>query len=139
VKENWTETDFNNLRRRLRHHEYSIDSKLLELEKLRKLLKEKGDILVRQIENPDLMEHESFTELLWAVVHLRDELMARKNLVDLPETDLAHLANDTKRAYVILVKQWLDYLQHLKRRYPCLFSLALRTNPFTENPSVTVE
>ena len=102
-------------------------------------LKEKGDLLLRQMENPDLIEHGSFTELLWATVHLRDELMSRKNLKGLPETDLAHLANDARRAYSNLVGQWLDYLQYLKGRYPYLFSLALRTNPFVENPSTIVQ
>ena len=101
-------------------------------------LGEKGDLLLRQIENPDLIEHGAFTELLWATVHLRDELMSRKNLNGLPETDLAHLANDARRVYSNLVGQWLDYLLHLKRRYPYLLSLALRTNPFVENPSTII-
>jgi hypothetical protein len=94
--------------------------------------------LLRQIENPDLIEHGAFTELLWATIHLWDELMSRKNLTGLPETDLAHLANDARRVYSNLVGQWLDYLLHLKRRYPYLFSLALRTNPFNENPSTII-
>ena len=102
-------------------------------------LKGKGDLLVRQIENQDLMEHEAFTELLWSIVHLRDELLSRKSLKYLPQADRAHLANDAKRAYSRLVMQWLGYLQHLKQRYPYLFSLAIRTNPFCERPSAVIE
>ncbi len=137
--ENWSENDYAHLRKQLRHHEYAIDSKLMDLEKLRSFLGEKGDLLVRQIENPDLMEKESYTDLLWAVVHLRDELMSRTSLSDLPESDLAHLANDAVRAYSVLVGQWIYYLQHLKRSYPYLFSLVLRTNPFSESPSAIVK
>ena len=137
--ENWSENDYAHLRKQLRHHEYAIDSKLMDLEKLRSFLGEKGDLLVRQIENPDLMEKESYTDLLWAVVHLRDELMSRHSLSDLPESDLAHLANDAARAYSVLVGQWIYYLQHLKRSYPYLFSLVLRTNPFSDNPSAIVK
>ena len=137
--ENWSENDYAHLRKQLRHHEYAIDSKLMDLEKLRSFLGEKGDLLVRQIENPDLMEKESYTDLLWAVVHLRDELMSRNSLSDLPESDLAHLANDAARAYGVLVGQWTHYLQHLKRSYPYLFSLVLRTNPFSESPSAIVK
>jgi len=111
----------------------------MNLQTLLDFLKEKGDLLLRQIENPDLIEHGPFTELLWATVHLRDELMSRENLKGLPETDLAHLANDARRAYTRLVVQWLDYLHYLKRRYPYLFSLALRTNPFVLNPSTIIE
>jgi len=106
---------------------------------LSEFLTQKGDLLLRQIENPDLIEHESFSELLWAVVHLRDELMSRKSLLNLPEADLEHLANDAKRAYGALVRRWVDYLQHLKLSYPYLFSLALRTNPFSENPAAVIE
>ncbi|MFC1931842.1 potassium channel family protein [Chloroflexota bacterium] len=139
VNENWSENDFTHLKKQLKHHDYAISPELMDLEKLRDFLREKGDLLVRQIENQDLIEHESFTELLWAVVHLRDELMARESLVKLPETDVAHLANDAKRAYIFLVRQWGDYLQYLKNQYPYLFSLALRTNPFIENSSAVVE
>ncbi|MFC2021572.1 potassium channel family protein [Chloroflexota bacterium] len=131
--------DFARLRSNLQNYEFAIDSEIMELETLRNFLKERGDLLLRQIENPDLLEHESFTELLWAVVHLRDELMSRKSLKGLPETDLTHLANDAKRAYSHLARQWSDYLQHLKISYPYLFSLALRTNPFVKNPSAIVQ
>jgi hypothetical protein len=84
------------------------------------------------------VEHEAFTELLWAVVHLRDELVSRESLKDLPATDISHLANDVNRAYNMLTRQWIEYMQFLKNRYPFLFSLALRTNPFVENPSAIV-
>ena len=134
-----SETDFASLRKKLQRYEYTIDPKAMGLEMLSELLIKKGDLLLRQIENPDLIEHESFTDLLWAVVHLRDELMSRKSLLNLPEADLEHLANDVKRAYGALVKRWVDYLQHLKRSYPYLFSLAIRTNPFSENPGALID
>jgi hypothetical protein len=40
--------------------------------------------------------------------------------------------------YVLLVSEWLDYMQHLKRNYPYLFSLAIRTNPFDPEASPVV-
>jgi len=138
VNDNWSEREFHQLRGRLRYYEYEIDPTLLDLKSLASYLKERCDLLVRQIENPDLVEHEAFTELLWAVVHLRDELVSRESLDDLPETDIAHLVVDVNRAYSLLTRQWTEYLQYLKNRYPFLFSLALRTNPFVENPSAVV-
>ena len=137
--ESSSSSEFAHLKNKLQQYEYCISSELIDLETMSKFLKEKGDLLVRQIENQDLLEHESFTELLWAVIHLRDELLSRKSFNSLPETDLAHLANDTKRAYSLLVRQWLYYLQHLKQHYPYLFSLALRTNPFCESQSAIIE
>jgi hypothetical protein len=139
VKENWSNADFNRLKNKLDHYNFTIDPRLMELQTLCDSLKEKGDLLLRQLENPDLIENESFAELLWAAVHLRDELLSRKSFTGLPESDTVHLANDAKRAYVLLTKQWLDYLLHLKRRYPYLFPLALRTNPYIESPSAIVE
>jgi hypothetical protein len=139
IKDNWTDKDFSSLKRNLRRHEHLIDPKLMDLHTMRDFLEEKGDLLLRQLENPDLVERESITELLWSVVHLRDELLARKSLSELPQTDIAHLTNDTKRAYNYTVRQWLDHMQHLKRSYPYLFSLALRTNPFAVNPSAIVK
>lgn len=139
VNQNCSETDFTNLKKQLNKHECNIDPKSIDLPMLSEFLIKKGDLLLRQIENPDLLEHESFTELLWAVIHLRDELISRKSLTNLPESDRAHLANDAKRVYTALVKRWVDYLQHLKRAYPYLFSLALRTNPFSEKPQAVIE
>jgi hypothetical protein len=40
------------------------------------------------------------------------------------------LPGDVQRGYVLLIKEWLAYMAHLQTRYPYLFSLALRTNPF---------
>jgi voltage-gated potassium channel len=139
VTAQWSAADFNQLKKRLIRYEHNIDPAALELEELHPYLMEKGDFLMRQLENTDLIENEQFAELLWAIVHLRDELAARENFVNLPETDIAHLANDVKRAYSLLTMQWINYMQYLKTRYPFLFSLALRTNPFVEIPSAIVK
>lgn len=138
LNQDCSESDFAFLRKRLQHHTYTIDSGLLDLGQLSDFLTRKGDLLLRQIENPDLVEHESFSELLWSVVHLRDELMSRKSFTNLSEADMEHLANDVKRAYEALVRRWIDYLHHLKRSYPYLFSLAIRKNPFSEKPSAEI-
>ena len=138
LNQDCSEIDFASLRRKLQHHKHTIDTKLLDLGKVSNFLVSKGDLLFRQLENPTLIEHESFTELLWAVVHLRDELMSRKSLADLSETDIEHLANDVKRAYDAVTGQWVDYMHHLRRSYPYLFSLAIRTNPFSNTPSAEI-
>ncbi|MFC2033279.1 hypothetical protein ACFLUB_02010 [Chloroflexota bacterium] len=139
INQDCSEADFASLRSKLQHYEHTIEPKLMDLGKLSKFLIGKGDLLLRQIENPSLIEHESFTELLWSVIHLRDELMSRKSLVNLSEADIEHLANDAKRAYDALIRRWIDYLQHLKRSYPYLFSLAIRTNPFSYMPAAEIK
>jgi voltage-gated potassium channel len=139
VTADWTPEKYQDLKTRLGKHAHKIDPSRLDLEKTYEFLRARGDLLIRQLENSDLIENESFTGLLWATVHLRDELAARPSLKNLPAEDVAHIANDAKRAYALLTLQWIDYLQFLKLKYPFLFSLALRTNPFVENPDAVVK
>jgi hypothetical protein len=106
---------------------------------LRDFLVNRRDFLLRLLENPALMEHQRFTDLLWAVSHLEEELAARDSLEDLPPSDLAHLSADAERAYGRLLAQWLEYMIHLKRVYPFLFSFAARTNPLRVGARVEVE
>jgi len=134
----WNDEEFFDLSRHLKNHNCKIDIRKVDLEQLRSFLIEKRDFLLRLLENPNLMEHESFTELLWAVFHLTEELSKRGDLSQLPDTDYNHLAVDIKRAYATLIHQWLDYMKHLKDDYPYLFSLAMRTNLFDPDASPIV-
>ena len=74
--------------------------------------------------------------MLWAVFHLAEELEAREDFSKLPASDLKHLEGDIKRAYTAITVEWLWYMDHLRRSYPYLFSLAVRTNPFDSSASV---
>lgn len=138
VTAQWSAKDFEQLQKKLSNYKYTIVPKLLDLEMLYRSLRDKGDLLVRQLENADFIENEAYAELLWAVVHLRDELAARPTFYNLPENDIAHIVVDAQRVYTLLAKQWLDYMQFLKAHYPFLFSFASRTNPFVENPIATI-
>jgi hypothetical protein len=135
----WSKKDYSRTLKHLTKYDYSVDSKRSDLDSLKSFLIEKRDFLLRLLENPNLLEHESFSELLWAVFHLTEELASRNDFKNLPETDLQHLSGDIKRAYVLLISQWLTYMQHLQEDYPYLFSLAIRTNPFDPqaHPEVT--
>jgi voltage-gated potassium channel len=139
IDSDFSAAEFTKLKKRLRRHDYEIEPKKFDLEAVSAYLTAKGDFLLRQLENADLIEHETFTELLWSVVHLREELISRGSFKNLPETDLGHLSNDAKRVYANLAVEWVDYLQYLKGSYPYLFSLSLRLNPFIEKPSAVVK
>jgi len=130
VTDEWSDQEFLSVSQRLKNYDYKIDIQRVDLEHLRSFLVEKKDLLLRLLENPTLLEHESFTELLRAVFHLSDELENRQDLSQLPDTDYQHLANDIRRAYVLLVHEWVDYVKYLKNNYPYLFSLSMRMNPF---------
>ena len=108
-----------------------------DLDSLRSFLLGKRDFMLRLLENPNLLEHDAFSNLLLAVFHLTEELAQRHDLGHLPKHDQEHLGGDLQRVYLLLIGQWLDYMQHLRDNYPYLFSLALRTNPF--DPQARVE
>jgi len=134
----WSAEEFAGVSRRMRGYDYRIEIHRANLDGLRILLASKRDFLLQLMQNPNLLEHESFTELLRAVFHLAEELATRERMADLPPRDLEHLANDIGRAYVMLVGQWLSYMRHLRDEYPYLFSLAIRTNPFDQDASPVV-
>ena len=137
VSGKWTDSDFRRMTEALGEHEFKLDSRQLDLEKIKGLLVAKRDFMVRLLENPLLLEHETFTDLLWAVFHLTDELDLRADLSGLSDPDYAHLSGDLVRAYNLLVREWLLYMRHLEKSYPYLFSLAVRLNPF--NPDACAE
>lgn len=133
----WSPEHFTKMRSVLEHHDYTIDCCAGDLKGLQGFIVGKRPFLLRLLENPNLLEHESFTELLWAVFHLTEELSHRKRIQDLPDSDYEHLSGDIKRVYQVLIREWLLYMEHLKSNYPYLFSLAVRTNPF--NPQASAE
>jgi len=138
VTPEWSDHDFASARIQARKYDYVIDVHRGDLEELRAFLEGKRIFLLRLLENPNLLEHESFTDLLWAISHLAEELSWRADLSRLPAADYEHLASDTKRAYGLLVSEWIAYMQHLKGSYPYLYSLAIRTNPLDPNASPEV-
>ncbi len=138
VSATWSAKEFLNVSKRLKSYKYGVDIHKVDLVDLRKFLIGKRDFLVRLLENPSLLEHETFTELLRAVFHLTEELESREDFSRLPATDHNHLAGDISRAYSLLVWEWLDYMKYLKDNYPYLFSLAIRMNPFDRSASPIV-
>jgi hypothetical protein len=133
VKINWSDRDFSKAARLVHVSDPKLDSRKEDLNKLRDFLQERRNFLLSLLANPNFFEHDAFTDLLWAVFHLVEELMARERLEGLPETDYDHLSGDMKRAYTQLCVEWLAYMKHLKEDYPYLFSLAVRVNPFDVN------
>jgi hypothetical protein len=126
----WKVKDFKEIYKKFKGYQSDIKINPEDFENLKNFLIKKREFLLRLLENPNLLEHESFTNLLWAVFHLTEELERRENFKKLPGTDYEHLIGDTGRAYNAIILEWIAYMNHLKNNYPYLFSLAVRTNPF---------
>lgn len=134
----WSDKDVARVNMVVSNYIPDVDSRDCNLESLKRFLADRRDFMLRLLENPNLLEHETFTELLWSVSHLQEELFSRDSFEGLPDSDLDHLSIDIERAYVNVIKEWVSYMKHLKDRYPYLFSLSLRKNPFDMNASVIV-
>lgn len=135
VTDDWSPQEFDSCCKRFKDYDYDIEAQDVNLKNLKKFLVGERDFLLRLLENPNLMEHETFTDLLQAVFHLAEELAHRDDLTQTSDKDYEHLFGDIKRVYGSLVHEWLAYMEHLKAEYPYLFSLAMRTNPFDQNAS----
>ena len=137
ITNKWSPEDFKRAQQIVIEHPANVTVPEGDLKKLRTFLHDNQDFLLGLLQNPNLLENESFTNLLWALFHASEELSNRKDLDNLTNADKAHISGDIARAYKALVCEWLNYLSHLKINYPYLFSFAMRTNPF--NPCAHVE
>lgn len=139
VDASWTEEQFSSAAKGVNAYKLETHSENCDLNLIRDFLLQKKDFMLTMFENTNLLEHDTFTDMLWAVFHLSDELESRENLSALPARDLEHISVDIRRAYQLLVIEWLYYMNHLKKEYPYLFSLAVRKSPFEEEQSVIIQ
>jgi len=138
VEAGWSQETFRHTSENLKKHIFHIDAQKGDLAELKRFLSGKRQLLLGLLANPNLLEHDTFTELMQAVFHLTEELEYRPDLTGLPAADYAHLGVDLGRAYRLLGQEWLAYMKYLKKDYPYLFSLAVRSNPFNDNASVVI-
>ena len=138
VSIDWTSHDFKNAMAFTRSISGEVNYRDIDMDTLKGFLVQRRQFLLRMLENPNLLEHDRFTDLLWSIFHLTEELEMRPSLTNLPQKDLEHIAGDIKRAYSFLLVEWIYYVEHLKKNYPFLFSLVSRTHPFQDHPSPIV-
>jgi hypothetical protein len=138
VKPSWTVEDYARAKTALRGFDFSVELECGDLPALKTLLLSERPFLLGLLENQNLLEHETFTDLLWAVFHLAEELAVRPDVSCLIGADAHHVAIDVGRAYELLILEWLDYIRHLQTQYPHLFSLAVRTNPLDPHATAVV-
>lgn len=110
--------------------QFDIYAEPTKLEELYSILRNYKDFMLNLLTNPNLLEHDSFTDMLWAVFHVIDELQTREEFDKLSKDDIDHLSNDLLRAYTALIIEWISYMNYLQDEYPYLFTLASQKNPF---------
>jgi hypothetical protein len=126
----WTQERIIKLRGSLKKYKSKIDSRNGDLLKIKMIVDGKRQLLINFLNNPNLLEHQVFTELLFAIFHISEEITQRGEFKNLNKEDYDHLSNDIKRIYILIIFQWISYMEHLSKEYPYLYSMALKTNPF---------
>jgi len=138
VQTDWTDNMFSKTVKYFENADIEIECNVERLEVLKELMKSKMDFLIRMIENPNLLEHDTFTDMLLAVFHVTEELLARDVFEEDSKADMEHLSKDIQRAFKRLLIQWIEYMRHLHAEYPYLYSLMVRKNPFCKERSVMI-
>ena len=130
IESGWTPREFARAAEAVKALQPAVCCTPETLMQVRALLTERRASLLIIASNPALLEHESFTDMLWAVFHLSDELALRGDLNLLSQADLSHLNSDVQRVLTQTLANWLCHMDHLHAEYPYLFQLELYRNPF---------
>lgn len=138
VTSDWATQDYRRALAFVNKFMFEINADAIDMNSLKRMLAESRTFLMSMLANPFLLEHERFTDLLWAVEHLMEELSARPSIENLPPKDKQHIEGDIRRVYQTLTVEWLIYCQHLQKAYPYIFSIVVRTHPLQEHPDPTV-
>ena len=138
MKAGWGAKEFGEAAAAIKGHVFHASPDAHTLEVLRLQLPQKKNYLLQMFSNANLLEHSTFTDMLWALYHVIDELESREDFGVLPHADLGHFGGDLTRAYGLLAFEWVNHMKYLKDRYPYLWSIAVRKNPFAQN-SIMVE
>jgi len=142
VQFKWEEADYNKLRKEIEKHDHQVDVSKIDLHGLKENLSSHKDLLLNLIANPNLLEHESFSELLMSLFHLQEELAMRDVFEDqsqMDQYDLDHLKVDIERVYGHISVEWVRYMKHLKEHYPYLFLTACVKNPYDNRKEAVIE
>lgn len=126
---NFNFEDLKYVRTTLTNHDYNIEIDEIDLNSIKNLLVENNNLLINLISNENLLQNQTFTDLIMSIIHLRDEILFFESNT-LEEVSKKHLENDILRVYENIVIQWVFYLEYLKKFYPFLYSNAIRVNPF---------
>lgn len=128
-KKIWNDSDFEKIKNDIITYDFNLNINSINVEKLKRELDENRDFIINLLMNESLHEHETFTEMLMSLMHLKEELDSRWNR-DIANYEEIHIEMDMENAYKYLTIEWCQYMKYLSGNYPNLFIKALIDNPF---------
>lgn len=136
------EEDFKGVESKINAHKHRVEMDKINLVEMKEKLHSQKELLVNLISNPALLEHEEFSEMLMAVFHLEEELHAREvsdDQAQMKSIDVNHLKVDIERVYKHISVEWVQYMKHLKIKYPFLYFAAILKNPYDLRDEAVIE
>ncbi len=130
IDESWDLLQFEQAQRFADEYDFSVDPAQTDFFALHYHLETRHKYFLKVIENPALMDHEGFTDLILAMYHLWEELDFRTDLYQLSDRDRQTLCALTGQIYRLLTREWLLNVCYTKRHHESRFAVAVRTNPF---------
>ncbi len=121
---------FHKLKNIVEKRKYSVDFEKINLYELRKYLLDKRDIVISFLDNPVIIEHETFTDLLWVLLHVTEELSRTIDFESMGKDDRKDLKEDMEELYRLLAYEWIKYVHYLRDNYPHIYKYEIRSNPF---------
>lgn len=131
ISPDWGLRDFEAARRFLKGYAFSIDTNRVDFFALHYHLVNRHKYFLKVIENPALMDHESFTDLILSMYHLWEELDFRTDLYSLSAADKAELGAITESVYRQLASEWLLNISYTQKHHAARFANSLRNSPFS--------
>jgi len=128
--EKFSDEEFERLKEKMERRKYRIKIERMNLYELRKFLLDNKEFSVNLLDNPALMEHERFTELLWNLLHVTEELRRVMNFEALSQEDREDIRRDIELLYRLLSYEWVNYIHYLRKSYPHISVYEAKTNPF---------
>jgi len=130
IEEMDEEKEIKEVKEKLKARKYTINMEKMNLQELKKFLMENREFSVNLLDNPVILEHETFTDLLWNVLHVTEELRKVYDFSSLSEEDRKDIHGDIENLYALLAYEWVNYVQYLRDAYPHIFVYETKTNPF---------
>lgn len=127
----WDEDYFKRLQQLNSTYHYEVSLEKVDLIQLKDLLHDGKNLLITLMTTESLHDHETFTEMLMLIMHLKEELDLR-DISSLNESERHHLEQDMTALYRYLTYEWCYYLNYLSKHYPGLFNTAIMLSPFNK-------
>ena len=125
----WNDQSFSKLHEDILNYDYELNIDKINLGDIKNKLDDNKDLLINLISNGNLLEHETFTEMLMTIMHLKEELDTRY-CDEIERYEIMHIEKDLMAVYKYLTIEWAEYMKYLSKNYPSLYCKALINNPF---------